>query len=476
MLAWLASQTRRLRSGYPTAATPLDHNAWLQEQIKAYATPQPYAAPLTSAADNWTGETWEIREGYRRFAFKEPSVKASLLTKILAVSQLDLQSIADDKKDKQSREIAQFVRWSIAKSVGGSSALIQKIGLPALVDGFSVTEKVGDFVPDEADRYGGFWTLAQGKSKDTRGIRFRLDTYKNVVGVRSMIAAQGGQEFSPADFIIFTHLPLFESPFGISDLRAANRAANLIEAAIRLRAILLENFSGPYLVGKAKDKAVRNQIIDILRTARARGFIVVPDDAEVEVMNLATSAPDQFQNTIEDLRQEIVTAIQGAYLQLLEGGIANGRGNTEVHASVAQLFQWWIATTICAALNQSLVPDLVYANYGRSVGLPTLQLGGIDEEIIAKGLDRFKKGVDLGLELSKRQAMEIGGFESPEDATDIIRPPTQQQANIGPGGGSQGPDLSNIFGPPDDSPVQSEPAPALGVKGGGADDGAMNFQ
>ena len=468
MLAWLAKQTRRARTGYATGGTAEDHNAWLGEQVAAYATPQPYAAPLTNAADNWTGETWEMREGYRRFAVKEPSVKSALLTKCLAVSQLDLQVIAADKGDKQSREVAQWVKWSISHTNGGTPALVQKMLIHALIDGFSVTEKVQGIVAEGTPKYAGFWTLENSKAKDSRGIRFRLDRYKNVVAVRSMIAAQGGMEFDPADFLIFTHLPLFENPFGVSDLRAANRAANLIEAAIKLRSILLENFSGPYLKAKSDDTGARSKLHETLKYARARGYIIIGKEDEVEVINLATSAPDQFQSAIEDLRREIVTAIQGAYLQLLEGGVSDGRGNTSVHKGIAELFQWWLATCVCSVLNKSLVPDLVYPNYGHNVGLPTVQLGGIDPASVAAELDRFSKGRDLlgAKKLSARQVMEVGGFESPEDENDVLADPPGQGApggadpNAAPGGG---PDLSDVFG-------GGEPEPAPTTEGGGNDD------
>lgn len=475
---WLGRMTRRMLTGYPSNATPELHNAWLGEQVRAYATPQPYAGPLTSAADNWSGETWEMREGYRKFAFKEPAVKSALMTKILAVSQLDLVVTPDDKADKQARRVAQFVKWAIQKSKGGCPDLVQKIGLHALIDGFSVTEKVLDVVPLESPRYAGFWTLKEGKTKESRGIRFRLDPFKNVVGVRSMIAAQGGAEFAPEDFIIFTHLPLFESPFGLSDLRAANRAANLIEAAIKLRAILLENFSGPYMIGKSQDPGTRTKIMETLRDARARGWIVVPENASVEVINLATSAPDQFQTTIEDLRQEIVTAIQGAYLQLLEGGVSDGRGNTQVHKSVAELFQWWLSVTICSSIYNSLVSDLVYPNFGYSVGLPNVQLGGVNVAAILQELDRFKKGQELGVGLSKKQVCEVGGFETPEDDDDLLLPPQQQvtAGGGGPGGDGGSPDLSDIFGgggdggddQPDGGAVQSEPNQDQSDPGGDA--------
>lgn len=468
--SWLYASGRRMMFKYPTSTPAEAHISWLQEQVRAYATPQPYASPLTTTSDNISGETWEMRLAYRRMCLKEPSVKASLLTKCLAVAQLDLQSRPADPTDARSRESARWVKWSMTHSKGGVPALIWNMLFAASVDGFSVTEKVLDTVPTTSPKYGGFWTLKQGKGKDTNGIRFRLDTFKNIVGVQSMTAAQGGANFDPADFLIFTHLKVFENPFGLSDLRAANRAVNLIESAIKLRAILLENFSGPYIIGKAADSGTRQKMMQTLKTARARGWIVVPEGAELEVLNLATSAPDQFQNTIEDLRREVVTAIQGAYLQLLEGGISDGRGNTQVHKGIAELFQWWLATQVAAVFNDSLVPDLIHPNYGDSVGMPVITLGGVNDAVVLQALQRFKAGQDLGLTLSKSQAMEVGGFESPEDADDALVPPQQQQPGVGPGGGNPfgggGPDMSNIFGPPGDN----DPDP-----GGAGDEDTVTF-
>jgi hypothetical protein len=470
--SWLHATGRRMYTRHPVSTPAELHIEWMREQIRAYATPQPYASPLTNSADNMTGETWEMRLAYRKFALKEPSVKAALLTKCLAVAQLDLQVQPADKGDKRSRESARWIKWSIGHAAGGSPNLIWNMLFPGVMDGFSVTEKVLDTVPMTAPKYGGFWTLKAPKSKDTNGIRFRLDTFKNVIGVQSMVAMQGGANFDPKDFLVFTHLKIFENPFGISDLRAANRAVNLIEAAIKLRAILLENFSGPFLVGKAPDTGTRQKMMVALQAARARGWIVVPEGADVQVLNLATSAPDQFQNSIEDLRREVVTAIQGAYLQLLEGGIADGRGNTQVHKGIAELFQWWLAACVASVINDSLVPDLILPNYGESVGMPVVSLGGVNSAVVLQDLERFKSGQQLGITLSKTQVCEVGGFESPEDDDDALPPPTQGGGPGGPGGGG-GPDLSSVFGPPDDTSGASPDT--TGNDNPGGDDDTVSF-
>jgi len=136
-----------------------------------------------------------------------------------------------------------------------------------------------------------------------------------------------------------------------------------------------------------------------------------------------------------------VQSIQGAYLQLLEGGITNGRGNTQVHASISQLYQWWLAQQCSQVINQSIVPDIMIPAYGYNSGFPTVWLGGIDDEFIGKALDRFKKGQDLGIKLSESQVREVGGFEQPADESDALTPPQPGQQP----GGNQDP-FGGLFG------------------------------
>lgn len=430
---------RRQFAPWPNSITPESEQAWLQEEIRAYATKQPFASPLTIPDGGFSaGETWEMRRAYREMAVREPAVKGALLTKCMAVASMKPQLMAANKRDEDDRAAARWVDYAVSHAEGGWHGLIFDMLFGSHVDGFSLIEPTWGKVDPLANEYAGFHTTTGFKGKDTEFIRFRLDEFKNVQAVQAMNAGQGGHPFNPEDFLIFTHLSFFCNPFGVSDLRAAFRAANLIEAAIKLRTILLENFSGPYMVAKAKDPTVQAKLKGILAAARARGYVVIPSDAEVEVINLATSSPDQFQATIKDLREEIVTAIQGAYLQLLEGGVSNGRGNTEVHKSVAQLFQWWLAAQVCNRLNRSLVPLLVRPNYGRRVGLPTLQLGGIDPGAVQQAIARFVTLQQMGLPLSLDQVYEEGYAEPPRDAADTLKPPAQQQQGAQGLGGLMG--------------------------------------
>jgi hypothetical protein len=380
---------RRLLFPGPTSITPEADVAWQERQFRFYATQQPFASPLSIVHGNLTGETQEMRDGYREWAIREPAAKASLLTKCFAVAQLDPQTHAADPKSPDDKRAAEWLKYSIERASGGWPGLIASILLPGLIDGFSLLEKVFAKIDARDNQYAGWWTLGSTAMLDTQQTRFRLDTFRQITGVQSVNGTQASYVMAKSDFVIYTHLKLFENPFGFSDMRAAVRSCTLIESAIRLRHILLTNYSGPYLIGKSPDPATRTRLMEVLENARGNGWIVVPDGAEIEVADLAVAPLETFRAAIEDYRQEIVQAIQGAYLQLLEGGITDGRGNTQVHAGVAELFVWWLAVTVCEVINEQIVPDIITPNFGNRVGFPRVTLGGIDEQVVTVALARF---------------------------------------------------------------------------------------
>jgi hypothetical protein len=432
--------SRQLWSSAPTSVNPAAQKAWEHRLFRYFSTPQPYTSPLTLTGGNLTGETWELRESYREWGLKEPACKAALASKCLAVCQLDPQLIPNDPKDAKDREAAAWVRNAIAGSAEGWAGLLWNMLFPALLDGFSVIEPVWGHMSDRDNRYPNWWTTKSFTSVDTNYTRFRLDTFRQVTAVQSIAGNQGAVQLNPKDFLIFTHFKLFENPFGVSDVRAAVRGCQLLEAAIRLRHILLTNFSGPFIKATAKDNAARAKLMNLMNKARANGWIVVPEGSELDVINLATSAVDQFQRACDDYRADIVRAIQGAYLQLLEGGDGNQIGRTETHRGIAELFVWWLAVWASQVISHQLIPQLVEPQFGRSVGYPRLSLGGIDEAAVSKALDRFAKGLSIGLDnISKTQAMVIGGFESAADDADRLKLPQ-------PAGGGQGDATGKVGG------------------------------
>lgn len=431
-VGWTASIGRRLASlAPPPVGTADSHATWLAEQMREYTVAQLYASPVGTPGLNLTGETWELRQAYRSYAFKEPAVKAPLKKKALSVSHLDPTVLPEDKNSPADKEAAQFVDHAIRTSKGGWPAVIKALVLPSLIDGFGLAEKV--FKVCQRGRWAGKWTLDELASRDTEHVRFHLDPYRRISAIRNLANGQAMAEFEPGDFVLFTHDSMFRSPFGVSDMRAAYRACRLIEGAIKLRAMLLENFSGPFLKLKRTNASKQKQAKDVLSKARAMGYIILDDGDELDVINLATSAPDQFQSCIEDLRKEAGLAIAGSYLQALES--KTPQGDSAEHADTAEILEWDLAACVSSCITEQVCDDLVVPNFGRHVGRPTVRLGAIDVNKVIREAMRIEAAQGIGLEVSAEYAYEVMNVEGPRHAGDVLRPASKDLTPLAGEGG-----------------------------------------
>jgi len=91
--------------------------------------------------------------------------------------------------------------------------------------------------------------LAHLRSLDAVFMRLQLDQYLNVISVVNLI--RGLEYYDAKDVVLCSHNPMYSNPFGQSDLRAATRAANIIEDVYKVGYVALNVFGMPYMVGKA---------------------------------------------------------------------------------------------------------------------------------------------------------------------------------------------------------------------------------
>src|SRR5580692_2649973 len=78
--------------------------------------------PLT---DNYTEETQEMRNAYR-IMLREPTVKAALFTKILAVASLDIQVQPGGKKPVDQLA-SKFVKYALTHCKGGTRHIASNV-------------------------------------------------------------------------------------------------------------------------------------------------------------------------------------------------------------------------------------------------------------------------------------------------------------------------------------------------------------
>ena len=445
-----AAQAADMRAtfGLPSAIGPFNPQPAVptRDTIRATIYPQPYYGP--GQLDNYGRETSEMRRAYRDLFAKEPAVSSAVEGAVAAIAGLDVSVVPRDEHDDDDCEAAEFLDWAVSKSEHGWDGLIRNMLIAALIDGFSL----GEIVLREgfSDRvWGACWPLKHVRPIDTAHIRLQLDVFRNVTGVVSTI--RGLETFAPDKCVLFTNAELFANPFGRSRLRAAYRAANIIEAAEKLWFTLLNTTSAPFLVAK-READNRAGFEQMLQQARAGGYAIIGAKDELEVINLATATSySAFEAKARYQREQIYLAVRGAYLPFMQGAGSKGdpTGNTETSKGTGSDPREYLdAKAVARTLNRQLAPVLL-TPFGR--GEATIEFGGVNWKETGEQLDAGKKLQDLGLPLSKRQLYKVGQFKPPDDPGDTLAPPTAAQ----PGAGQFDP-----FAPPPKAPPAGGPADA----------------
>jgi hypothetical protein len=409
----------------PSSEAEFEQNApYHREMMRFYSGDWPRRE--TSLTRNQTLETFEMRRAYRQMIV-EPAVKAAFLGKIGSVASQELIVLpaAGEEDIPRSREIAEFVQHCLVGPSGTSFELIWEIAHGGLMDGFSVCEKIRK--PQDRGKWKGKWVLDKLKSHDSLYMQFEVDAYRNVIGIYNGEGGQPSVPFDPEDYCVFSYLPFFSNPQGMSDFRASFRAVELLVSAIKLRTLMLSKFTGPFLKGTYTDPKQRTRMEQELAKARSMGYIVCADGNKIEVLDLATKGNAEFQAAIDDLRKEIAIGLQGAFLQMLEGSSPDVRGNSSVQKDTSEIFSWLLSVSIASVVNRQIVPELVIFNFGSDCAFPRVQLGAVNPDDILKDLAIDKAVRDLGADISKSDVYRRSGRKPPIDANDTIKGSTQAQ-------------------------------------------------
>jgi len=388
--------------------------------------------------DPYTEETPEIRQQYR-LMLREPTIKAAIQTKILSVISQEIQFQPQEPEDPREKEVADFCRYQMRVLRGGVRELGWSVLHPALIDGVSVCEKVWHERALSRGKFKGKRVFDRIKPKDTHYLQLGIDAYRNLTAIRGM-GFNAGRVWSPSDFIVFSYFSLYANPSGLSDFRAAYRAWWIKNTAWQLRSLHLENYTGPYLVGRYAEQTQKTALEQAFTEAKANTWLTVPVSAMVETLDLSMKGTSDFAQAIADADKEMLIAIIGAHLQTLEGTTPSARGNTKVHREIGELIEWWLANTLADVYRAQVVVPLVEENY-HDVEAPDVTVGAVsDEDMLQKG-KVLQLAQALGMSLSKRECYTTLSLSRPDDPEDELKPPGAQgpEGPDGPGGGPPGP-------------------------------------
>lgn len=375
-----------------------------------------------------------------RRMFRDPNVKASLLSQIFGVAAVDLRIIPADKKDKKSHEIADFVQWNLTQRVkGGFPSFVWGLLSGGLVDGHSIQEKVFD-LERRSRKWSGNYVVREFKPKDAwEDVILKTDEFRNVVSVMGL-KYNGGLEFDPALFVIWQFLPFFNSPVGTSHLSAAYGRWWLLDTVTKLRGMAAEKRYGPVVWGTypTNNGTVKASLEAALANLKSSNWLTVPDPVKLQTLDVAGQSDEFFSNFCKDLKHDIFLSITGAVLQQIEGSTTDGRGNSEVHKDTGDLWKYFMLNCVCAVLNDpetGVISDLVQLNYP-GADCPVAVMGGVDDSELKESLAVDQGLNQMGLALSRDDLYERYGRKPPDTPEDTL--PGAQPGQPQPGTPSPG--------------------------------------
>jgi hypothetical protein len=383
-------------------------------------------------------ETPERRRVYWNM-LAEPMILTPLLLQVDAVASLDVQVHPADPDDPTESELADFTRHNFDRLADGTHNAARAVLLPGKVCGWSVTEKLWD--PETRGRWAGRWCWREWRSKDLRALWPIVDEFDRVVGVHGPSASGGFRVYDPVDFLIFTHLKFFENPLGRSALRAAYRAWWVKDAVWQLRGIHLEKYTSPFLLATYQPgmEADQRQALEAaLQNCQASTWLTVPAGVAVDAVTMATKDTSDFKDAIDDANKEMLIAIQGSHLPVLEGATANVAGNTQEQRGSAETLQWGLAADLGVAYTKAAA-ELARVN-GYTCPPPRVTVGSVNDQTLKNSLEIDQGLKALGFKLSRKAIARAYNRQEATEPDDVL-------GETGPAGGG-GVDPGGGNGPP----------------------------
>ena len=311
---------------------------------------KPIIAELSRDADNIFGagslnrmvneDTLVEKKGikvYREMEQRDAQVRYSFALKKFALLSVDwsieaanTEDLEDAEKEEAERQ-AKFINHVMENIEGDFDSSLLKI-LNAWRDGFSVTEKLFNIIPD--GEFAGMFGLERLKTRDPDSFNFSTDKHGNLETMtQDRTFSDDGITPLPIDkFIIYSHNPNGDEGvdvYGQSDFRPAYRYYFMNDHVHRFWGLYAQKYAMPMLWGKLP-RNVRNteyadKLLTILKNMQADSVGVGADDIDISVIESGGKSTSDFK----ELLTYNNTMIQRAILVGgdLVGGSGDGKGS-----------------------------------------------------------------------------------------------------------------------------------------------------
>lgn len=335
----------------------------------------------------------------------DSQVRACLNIKKLSVISRGWQ-VHPASSDPEDQRIADFVKFCLTDMRGSMIDVLYDI-LDAIAKGFSLSEMNYKIIEDGS--YAGLIGLDSIKSKDPSGITFESDEYLNLAALRQGITPpsfppyQGGTKggkLPPEKFLLYTYQSRYESPYGVSDLRAAHKhwwSKNIIQSYYN---VYLEKFGSPTALGsytRGTPKTHQDDLLKVLDKIQQETAIVLPDDIKVELLEASRGGEAGYLQAIEYHDRQIAKSILGQTLTTDEGLRYGSFALAKVHLEVLRMSLEKVKKDLEeTVINEQLIRRLVDYNF-RTERYPTFSLGTLREGDMSMLADVITKLINGGV-------------------------------------------------------------------------------
>ncbi len=324
---------------------------------------------------------------------RDAQVQACLTIKKLAVLShgWEVHPASGEARDV---EIADFVRFALVDMRGSILNVLYNV-LDALAKGFSVHE-INYYIFDDGPHKGRIG-IASIKAKDPSTFSFDTDEFVNVRALKRM-GSGSSQQVLPSDkFVVYSHMPRYESPYGTSDLRAAYKHYWSKDVLTRFMNLYLEKHGSPTAKGSYKrgtPKQAQEELLRVLDKIQQQTAIVIPDDVQVELLEAGRGGEMGYLQAIEWHDKQISRAILCQTLMTDEGVRVGSYALAKVHLDVLKMCLYKLKRDLEeAVMREQVIKRLVDFNFAAEA-YPTFSLGPLEDADVAQLTEVIGKLVD----------------------------------------------------------------------------------
>lgn len=305
-------------------------------------------------------------------AFLDPQVSTCFLLLVFSLmkKKVVFEPIIEGKRSeiKKSKEIADFLNFSLKKLKDGGVRQLQFDLMTAKFFGFSLIEKVYDvLLPEQSSKYKDYYYYRLCKSKRPGLWDFVYDEFENITGYRSLM--DNSKSWSIRKFIKLSYLPTFNNPNGNGDFdrvwRFWDAKREFIIFLLTLGARLAKGRQ-TILKGKNNGKYDEDEVEQLLDDLANNLAVYIPEGYEVDFTNFDVGALQHFLSVLRFLNSEIAIAMIGSSLSVNESQGAGTNAQSQVHTENKYTFEDYSEGIMCDALDEDYAKDLILLNFDSS--------------------------------------------------------------------------------------------------------------